>query len=578
MQTSTLGDERDEELDQLRAELAQQRAWIELLFAERAERQAPQPTKHTQPSPDAGRAPCPEGQPTSRHPLPRRGLMVGVAALVAGTLAKASEEVALAGGTQGTALICGDTNTATNGTSLARSPDGVGVQAGLSVSWSPVGLPANEAALKGSSDTVIAVKGQVGTIGPQSNLVAAVHGTCNSFAGVVGDSGSDTGVYGISGGTGPALAVAGVTGTSLDHFGVLGTSNSNTGVDGRSANGSGVAGHTLNDGPGTAGKAGVYGSSADGFGVAGDSSSNVGVNGLSTNSHGVFGRTSAAAGTVANGMLAAGLAGRTSSTIALYGYADGPPNPNYAPVGAVGQCQNGFGVWGLSSAGPGAVSRPGGGTVTAVSGLLGTSTSGLGVYAISSGSYALAADGNGPSTVGALLRGLGGGKAAVCVGDVEIQGHLTVTGGVNGPVATAAASEAAPTSLALVEAVGRGQVERGTATVALDPAVAAQAQGADYDIFLTSYDNVQLHVANRTPQGFEVRVTEGTGRAADITAGRATAAFSYRVVARRRPGAGSQRADAAPLHVPAIPTPQGVPTLPVGRETAAPPTRKPDER
>ena len=113
-------------------------------------------------------------------------------------------------------------------------------------------------------------------------------------------------------------------------------------------------------------------------------------------------------------------------------------------------------------------------------------------------------------------------------------------------------------------------MERGTATVALDPAVAATVQGADYAVFLTSYDNVQLHVAGRTPQGFEVRVTDGTGRAADLSAGRGAAAVGYRVVARRRTASGDQAP--TPLHVPTIPVPQGVPTLPVGRETPPPPS------
>jgi hypothetical protein len=300
------------------------------------------------------------------------------------------------------------------------------------------------------------------------------------------------------------------------------------------------------------------------------------VSGISGSNHGVFGQSQAPAGTVVSnntanpgaGMLAAGVAGRTSSTIALYGYADGPPNPNYAPVGAVGQCQSGFGVWGLSSAGPGATSRPGGGSPTAISGVLGTSTSGVGMYAISSGTYALAADGNGPSTVGALLRGLGGGKAAVCVGDVEIQGHLTVTGGVNGPIATQTAGAAQP-SAALIEDVGRGRLERGLATVALAPVVAAAAQSDDYDVFLTEYDDHHaLYVTRRTAQSFEVRA-KGSPTA--------SGSFSYRVVARSRTA--RPAADAAPLHVPTIPVPQGVPTLPVGPgRSPAEPARRPDGR
>jgi hypothetical protein len=316
------------------------------------------------------------------------------------------------------------------------------------------------------------------------------------------------------------------------------------------------------------------------YGVLGESGSSYGVYGTSTSSHGVFGRTSAAAGTVTNGMLAAGLAGRTSSTIALYGYADGPANPNYAPVGGVGQCESGLGLWGISSAGPGTTTRPGGGAVTAASGVLGTSANNVGVYAISSGSYGLAADGNGPNTVAVLGRALGGGKAAVFVGNVEIQGHLQVTGGINGPVTAAQAdssgARAAAPSLAamqsreaVVEDFGDGQLTAGQAQVRLDPAFVAAVADERYRVFLTEYDDHHaLYVTRRTAQGFEVRAKDSAT---------ASGTFSYRVAGRPRGVQATGERAPTPLHVPTIPVPQGVPTLPVGRETPAP-TRTPDGR
>src|SRR5262249_11521098 len=60
-----------------------------------------------------------------------------------------------------------------------------------------------------------------------------------------------------------------------------------------------------------AGTVAVGGYSADGIGAVGTSNSN----------HGVFGLTAAPAGTVQGGLLAAGCVGRTTSTVALYGYA-----------------------------------------------------------------------------------------------------------------------------------------------------------------------------------------------------------------------------------------------------------------
>jgi hypothetical protein len=527
MQAETPDTARDTELGQLRADVGQlqatvsrQEALIETLLAKLEVQTAsavapePRPSKRSKRPLEAVSTSRPKCPPTSRRGLLKR----------LGTSAAGAAVAATALGAARPEQAAADAAVTVNG----GSTNNYGVYASNNTITPRPAVPA---------DVKAGVLG-VSSVGANLNILASTQG---------------------SGVAGATFVATGVVGTASDQ-------------------GLGVGGICIAETPRT-----LFNTSA---GVAGVSTVRAGVSGISGNNHGVIGRTQAPAGTVVandsqnpgGGMLAAGLAGRTSSTIALYGYADGPPNPNFAPVGAVGQCESGFGVWGLSSAGPGATSRPGGGAVTAVSGVLGTSASGLGVYAISSGSYALAADGNGPSTVGALIRGLGGAQAAVFVGNVEIQGHLTVTGGVNGPVG-AQTTGSAPTSPALVEAMGRGQVERGTATVALDPTVAAQVQGADYDVFLTSYDNVHLHVAQRTSQGFEVRVTEGTGRAADIAAGRASAGFSYRVVARRRPGAGSQRADAAALHQPSIPVPQGVPTLPVGRETPpAAPSRKPDER
>jgi hypothetical protein len=519
------------ELGQLRVTVAQLTARLEHLESLQV---TSRPASRTRREPRSSSPPG-AGEPATN----RRGLFKRLGATAAGASVAALGASALgwpakpAEATHGgspadpTALHVGQANTTSGATSLART-NGTVIASGLKV----------------TNDNGFAIHGD----GP---FRGGVHGDSNSSVGVSGTSQDNSGVSGHSArasSTDPRTQYAGVSGTADSNHGVLGVA---------------VA-------PAGSGMAGVFGRADVDFFRPGEGGA-FGVRGES-GSHGVFGQSHASAGTVVPGvgMLAAGVAGRTSSTVALYGYADGPPNPNYAPVGGVGQSESGFGVWGLSSAGPGATTRPGGGAVTAVSGVLGTSANNVGVYAISSGSYALAADGNGPNTVAVLGRALGGGQAAVFVGNVEIQGHLSVTGGVNGPVAAATAGEAAPASLALVEAVGRGQVERGTATVALDPTVAAQVQGADYDVFLTSYDNVQLHVATRTAQGFEVRVTEGTGRAAEIAAGRATAAFSYRVVARRRPGAGGQRPDGTPLHVPTIPVPQGVPTLPVGRETAPP--------
>jgi hypothetical protein len=535
MSRDTASSERDTELAQLRAELAELRAAV----VARPPPAAPHDCRSAKQAQAPAAPACTlegAGHQPPQH-LPRRGVMAGVAALAGAGLAKlfapGRAEATHGGGTDPTALHVGQDNIESGLTRLFRFSN-----------------------TQGDAFQVINQRGVA--IFAQGDLYG-VYGDSTNLTGVFGQSTNSMGVNGVSraaAATTPLGQLGGVVGTGDSNHGVLGQTNAPAG--------SGMAGvfgrALLNGSPGGAA-----------YGVLGESGS----------SHGVLGRTNAPVGTVTDGMLAAGVAGRTSSTIALYGFADGPPNASYAPVGAVGQCQNGFGVWGLSSAGPGAASRPGGGSPTAISGVLGTSTSGLGVYAISSGSYALAADGNGPNTVGVLGRGLGGGRAAVFVGNVEVQGHLTVTGGINGPVgavpsaadgrgvaSTASTLQAVQSPEALVEGLGQGRLAGGQAAIRFDATLGSLLADDQYDVFLTEYDDHHaLYVTNRTRQGFDVRAKDSPT---------ASGTFSYRVVARART---ARATEAPPLHVPTIPVPQGVPTLPVGREPpAAPPSRNTADR
>jgi hypothetical protein len=538
---------RDAELGQLRADfgqlqatVARQEALIETLLAERtatAPAPAPRRDKRARPTPNPTSPPSLEDQPTSRRGLLKR-LGAGTAGAAAAVLA-------------GRAIPA---EASFDGTKVGESTTQYGIYAARDSDARPAVGVVNTFGVLG---TLLP-----GMLTPDSVPNAGVAGFSQDIIGVTGRSKSSVGVYGLSDtGSGVRGVIGALVLPANPNYNVAGTF-------GASSTRAGVVGVTE-----AAGYAAVHGYSnqATGMGVFGQSGG-----------HGVFGRTSAAAGTVVEGMLAAGLAGRTAGTIALYGYSDGPPNANYAPVGAVGQCESGFGVWGLSSAGPGAASKPGGGTTTAISGVLGTSTSGVGVYAISSGAYALAAEGNGPTSVAVFGRAAqAGGKAAVFVGPVEIQGHLTVTGGINGPVGQAATrapadSRGAPPSLqavqspeALVEGIGEGRLVGGQAEVRLDAALVALLPDDQYHVVLTEYDDHSgLYVTGRTRQGFTVRAKDSP------TAG---GTFSYRVVGRSP--VARTAADAAPLHTPTIPVPQGVPTLPVGRETSpAAPVTRPDAR
>jgi hypothetical protein len=538
MRRDTSGTECDTELVQLRATMMELAARLAQLEAESA---AVRPPTRSKLGPPVTRASRPEGPRATLGTLPRRGLMAGVAALVAGTLGKAAPaEATHGGGTDPTALHIGQNNvTGANG-----SPN-----QGTSLTLGP-------------------------GINPHTYILHVNAGASSFKTAIIGRAASArTGVLGLGSWVGTqfpteAAGVCGVGGASEP--GVLGLYGTFDRPPGYYAGVLGAAPADIHAVQGVAEEPGPLPPTLT-VGVGGTSSSGIGVAGTSSADHGVFGRTSAPTGTVANGMLAAGVAGRTSSTIALYGYSDGPANPSYATVGGVGQCESGFGLWGISSAGPGATTRPGGGAVTAVSGVLGTSTNGVGMYAISSGTYALAADGNGPGTVAIFGRAQGGGRAGVFFGNVEINGHLTVTGGVNGPVSAAQADgsgtrQALPATVETVVAIGEGRLVGGRATVRLEAAAVGALPEEGYLVFLTENDDHQaLYVSQRTRDSFEVRAKDSPT---------ASGAFSYRVVARSRTARAAT--DAAPLHVPAIPVPQGVPTLPVGRET--PPATKPDAR
>ncbi len=196
---------------------------------------------------------------------------------------------------------------------------------------------------------------------------------------------------------------------------------------------------------------------------------------------------------------------------------------------------------------------------------LGTSTGNVGIYAVSTGSYGLVSDGNGPSTVGALIRGNGGAQAAVFVGSVQVQGNLTITGSFPKSAAVPHPDgshrrlycQEAPEPW--FEDFGSGQLVQGRATIQLDPDFAAVVHGESYHVFLTpTADCNGLYVSQRTPQGFTVQELRG---------GTSSLAFSYRLVAKRRDLDHHGRMERVEVHEAAVPKTTGAPTLP-----AAPPS------
>ena len=71
---------------------------------------------------------------------------------------------------------------------------------------------------------------------------------------------------------------------------------------------------------------------------------------------------------------------------------------------------------------------------------------------------------------------------------------------------------------------GFGQLEGGTAVITIDPIFAQTVNLEEpYHVFLQAYADADLYVTNRTPDGFEVHLREGSDNAE----------FSYRIVAHR---------------------------------------------
>ena len=291
------------------------------------------------------------GQTTARTggSVARRGVLAGVAALVAGMLAKASERVAHAGGTQGTALICGDMNSAISETSLVRSGAGVNAN-GLYVEHDSTasagaavfGYSVQAMGVRGRSGAQDGVRGSTDGSGQGSGTVG-LYGAANRpsgyVAGVLGVAPTGvTAVQGIADSPGPVApqGTAGVGGTSSTGYGVVGQSTSNNGVYGISTNSTGVLGQS-NGGVGcwgaSSGNVGVLASSGSGIGLQATSTSNYGAYVTSTNSAGVVASTNngTALWGAANGYI--GVLGNSSTSIGVYA-ASGTNTGLYATTGS----------------------------------------------------------------------------------------------------------------------------------------------------------------------------------------------------------------------------------------------------
>jgi hypothetical protein len=361
--------------------------------------------------------------------------------------------------------------------------------------------------------------------------------------GVVGNSASGDGVYGSTefpngSTTGQVAGIVGVDSTTTGYLndGVVGvTTNGGYGVVGLSSNAPNPAGTPI------AALGGVYGSATGGYGVVGSSSSSYGVLGESATSDGVHGITSSsgdsgvagiASGT-SNGVYGSstggwggnffstseyGLVGQTNSSASYAGtYGGGNSADSYGVWGS--NHGSGIGVYALSATGDAIYARTSGGVGADIA-----NSNGNGVVAQGSYIGLLGRAPAGASTYPLVLTDSNSNDLFYVNGDGDVFYHGSLNTFARTRSGLTASSFTPRVSSPTVEDVGSGQLVNGSAIVRIDPAVAAQMdQSTVYHVFLTpDGDTRGLFVAQKTPQGFVVRETQG---------GHGSLAFDYRVVA-----------------------------------------------
>ena len=207
------------------------------------------------------------------------------------------------------------------------------------------------------------------------------------------------------------------------------------------------------------------------------------------NATGVYGLANSPSGNTV------GVWGRSSSTsnnaIGVYGHVNAT---NAAGIGVRGDSPAGVGVYAASNTGRGVV---------------GQSTSGNGMVGITAA-----------NNVAAILGQNIGGLAARFVGNVIVQGSVTVTGGPK----SAAVKKRDGTHVRMYcqespepwfEDFGTAELKNGRASVALDPEFDEVVKGDDYRVFLTEIgDCGGLYVSRKGPHRFEVKSRAGADRAA----------------------------------------------------------------
>lgn len=200
--------------------------------------------------------------------------------------------------------------------------------------------------------------------------------------------------------------------------------------------------------------------------------------------------------------------------------------------GVNGYSDGGNGVYGFANAA---------GTTSVVAGVYGTSTKTYGVIGntTAAGYSGLTAISSTPNVAALAATSTNANAyAAYFTGTTVVQGNFVAFGG--GKSAAVPHTDGSHRLVYCVESpeawfedFGTGNLVGGKADVKLDRDFAAIVHTDTYHVFLTSHGNYHVHVAQRGPGGFAVRVTSGAGDAL-VAASGVGGTFSWRVVARRK--------------------------------------------
>jgi hypothetical protein len=442
------------------------------------------------------------------------------------------------------------------------------------------GLDQRGAGVWGVSNNVFAGPGVRGTGGPAVEADGRAFGTPALLAmahpqgvAVVGEGGGTAGrLRGVRVGLSAEASAADGVGVSARAARAAvvaeGTGAASLGVS-ASGRGGGVVGDCAGNAAGvtgTGGALGVLGSSA-GAGVTGEGTggvASVGVVALAQAGTALYARSQQGRAVTVEADSGDGIY-TVARRAALVGY-------SRESVGVVGQAFGtnplGFrraGVWASTDRHSGLLAQAADGTAVEAEAPAGTAVrattaTGVGLL-VQAGSDAQGRRGVPVVVEGPSLPNGRYGEAMRIGGDVSIRGDLIVGGAksalLDADGATARRAYCVEAAEAWLEDMGEADLEEGRAVVAIDPDLQPFLDVDRYQVTVTAYSPVSLHVARRDREAFEVRAVDE----------RASGRFGWRLTARR---ADVEAPRLAPLEPVAFP--DGAPPAPPAPET---PTRGP---